>query len=223
MIKSLAAILMAVLLASCASTGGDSGASSKKYSGFLKDYSLLKEAKDADGKPVMRYVSPRLTGQNYQQVMLDPVVFYPELKPSATADAATLESVRRHLEQTLRAKLGARVPLAKAPGPGVARMRVAITSVNVQEAALKAYQYIPLAFVIHKVSDAATGATMVTIVFVEAEITDSVSGELLAEAVKQGDGATLNEGTPVTAADVVPLLDRWAQLTADLLATRLGR
>jgi hypothetical protein len=63
---------------------------------------------------------------------------------------------------------------------------------------------------------------MATMVFVEAEMTDSVSGELLAEAVKSGDGTTVKEGTSVTAADVTPLIDRWAQLAADLIASRLG-
>lgn len=118
--------------------------------------------------------------------------------------------------------MGARVPLVDQAGPGVVRVRVAISSVTAEAAALKAYQYIPLAYLVHKADEAVTGTTMVSMVFLEAELNDSVTGELLAEAVKRGDGATVKEDVQVTAADVTPLIDRWAQLAADLIASRLG-
>lgn len=114
------------------------------------------------------------------------------------------------------------MPLVDQAGPGVVRVRVAISSVTAEAAALKAYQYIPLAYLVHKADEAVTGTTMVSMVFLEAELNDSVTGELLAEAVKRGDGATVKEDVQVTAADVTPLIDRWAQLAADLIASRLG-
>lgn len=220
MIKTtLSVIVLALLLASCATKGDVSG---EKNSGFLESYSILKDEKDADGNPVRRWISSKLNAQNYQKVLIEPVIYFPPVKPSATADAATLEAVRRNLEQTLRSKVGARVPLVDQAGPGVVRVRVAISSVTAEAAALKAYQYIPLAYLVHKADEAVTGTTMVSMVFLEAELNDSVTGELLAEAVKRGDGATVKEDVQVTAADVTPLIDRWAQLAADLIASRLG-
>jgi hypothetical protein len=218
----LGAIILSLFLASCATKGGDTKEPVMLNSGFLENYTILKDEKDAAGNPVRRWVSSKLNAHNYQKVMIEPVIYFPPMKPDATANAATLEAVRRYMDQTLRSKVGAQLPLVDQTGPGVVRMRVAIASVNTEAAALKAYQYIPLAYLVHKVDEAATGTNMATMVFVEAEMTDSVSGELLAEAVKSGDGTTVKEGTSVTAADVTPLIDRWAQLAADLIASRLG-
>lgn len=214
------AVLMALFLVSCATTKSEVPANIM-YSGFLPDYSLLKDEKDAEGNPVKRYFSPEVNPKNYQKVMVDRVVYYPEVNPSAAVDGVTLEAIRRHLEQTLRAKLAAKEILATEAGPGVIRMRIAIASVTTEAAALKAYQYIPIAYLVHKAGEAVNGESMATMVFLEVEATDSVTGELLGEAIKQGDGATINEGTPVVASDVVPLINRWAQLAADFIASRI--
>ena len=53
------------------------------YSGFLKDYSRLQEAKSPSGAPVMRWIDPKVNINQYSQVFIEPSQFYP--KPQATA------------------------------------------------------------------------------------------------------------------------------------------
>ena len=52
----LAIVLLAVILGACA-TGGD--IKQTEDSGFLRDYSVMQEAKDAQGKTVRAWVSPK--------------------------------------------------------------------------------------------------------------------------------------------------------------------
>jgi uncharacterized lipoprotein YmbA len=121
--NGLAAVAVAVLLGACATKV----VKEEQYSGFLKDYSQLKEEKDAAGAPVMRHISPKLSSGAYRQIMIDRVEFYPVPQPNANVDAATLEQIRAYLDRELRKKIGERVPVVNQPGPGVIRMRAAIT------------------------------------------------------------------------------------------------
>ena len=43
-----------------------------EYSGFLKDYSHLKEAKSPSGAEVMRWVDPNLKVNEYTSVYIEP-------------------------------------------------------------------------------------------------------------------------------------------------------
>jgi hypothetical protein len=123
------ALLLLVAAAGCAS--GTTNSTSRPdvkntQSGFLRDYSRLKP-------------SPRHRGTLYQQsrelasytgFMVDPVVVLPgetvRGDPIDGAQAANLsESLRRELSDTL----ALRNKLAANPGPGIARIRAAITSV----------------------------------------------------------------------------------------------
>ena len=62
-------------------------------SGFLRDYSNLREAQDAQGKTIRVWVSPKLTPANYDAVLLDPLVFYPEPSPSEHVSAEALKQI----------------------------------------------------------------------------------------------------------------------------------
>ncbi len=59
------------------------------------------ETKDAQGKTIRAWVSPKLTPANYDAILLDPLVFYPEPRPSeqvSAADAATnARLLQRHI------------------------------------------------------------------------------------------------------------------------------
>ena len=64
----------------CLATLGMVGCSSKvpqpdEYSGFLSDYSQLKEAKSPSGVEVMRWIDPKLKLSNYSSVYIEPTQF----------------------------------------------------------------------------------------------------------------------------------------------------
>jgi hypothetical protein len=155
--------------------------------------------------------------------MIDRVEFYPVPQPSANVDAATLEQIRAYLDRELRKKIGERVPVVNQPGPGVVRMRAAITGAKDEKAALAPYEYIPIAFVITTAREAAGVRAKDATVYAEAEMLDSVSGEWLGGVVKKGTGEAVTGGKSgqMTLEEVKPLLDKWAQLAADFVGSSL--
>jgi hypothetical protein len=193
-----------------------------QFSGFLNDYSQLNETKDATGMTVLRFVSPRMSRENYQQLIIEPVQFFPEPKPTEQVTAETLGQIKEYADQALRREIRQKVPLVGEPGPGVARLRVALTAVGAKSEGLKPYQYVPVALVLTGARAAAGGHPQQASVFLEAEMTDSVSGERLAIAVRGGTGErlrALKEGGKAVSLDAVkPLLDRWARAYADYLS-----
>jgi len=204
----------AIVLASYA---GVALAGDAKNSGFLKDYSLLQQAQDAAGNSVERYVNPKLSAGSYSKIMIDPVVYFPEPKPTDKVDAATLAQIKSYLTETLNQKVGAKGALADAPGPGVIRMRVAITAVAAQKPGLKPYELVPIGFLISRMKT----PTLDAVVNVEVELLDSVTGELLGEVVKQGTGNQLatTPDAKLTFAEVQPVLDIWSTQAADFAAS----
>lgn len=204
--------LCAAIAAGCASKP----ASEEKYSGFLGDYSQLSEQKDAAGETVLRYVNPKVKGGKFQRVLLDPVQFYPAPQPTAQVQTKTLNDIRNFMDNGLRKGIGARIPLATEPGPGVLRLRFAITAVGTEEAALKPYQYIPIAFLV----TAATGRAEDAKIAVEIEAVDSVTGERMGAAVREGRGAQL-KGKELTLEDVRAQLGKWLDTGSAFLAQTL--
>lgn len=55
--------------------------------GFLKDYSSLKETTSASGKPELRWISPDYNPKNYDNVVYNPITYYPIPKPSTPVGA----------------------------------------------------------------------------------------------------------------------------------------
>jgi hypothetical protein len=190
----------------------------EENSGFLSDYAGLKEEKDAAGETVMRYVSPKLKPGAYQKVLLDPAQYYPTPKPTEQVEAQTLAEIRNHLDKGLHAKLGAKVTLATEAGPGVLRVRPAITAVGSKAVGLKPYQVIPIAFVISSVKGRGQEAT----IQVEVEVTDSVTGERMGAVVRKGVGAKLaSDKAKLALGNVQPLLDKWIDTGTAFVAERM--
>lgn len=214
-----------------ATQAADKAVEKEKYSGFLKDYSQLKEEKDADGKPVMRYLSPKLTSGAYSQIMIDRVDFYPAPRPDKNVDAATLQQISDYLDKALRQKIGEKATVVDQAGPGVVRMRVAITAVAAETAALKGYQYIPIALVVQGAKSAAGARAKNAELYAEIEMLDSQSEERIGAVVKKGIGTEVKaaeakegeaKGEKMVALDnVKPVLDNWAKLAADFAGTNL--
>ena len=187
---------------------GFSSSASAQYSGYLKDYSGLTTYQDALGSTVMRSVNPKFTPQNYKAVMLEKVELYPAPQPTDQVSADTLAGIAKYADSQLRDALGGQVKLVTTPGPGVARLRVAITGSSVEKEGLKPYQYIPVAFLLTAAKNAASGSPHKAKIFVEAEATDSVTGERLLAAVREGTGDTF-DGEKVTVDSLKPLLGKW--------------
>jgi hypothetical protein len=199
----------------CASTG-------QQHSGFIKNEPAMEEQRDAEGT-VRRYVSPALASGAYQKVLVDPVELYPPPQPSERVDASTLKQIQGYMDQAWRRELGKRVELAGTPGPGVARVRTALTGVKAESADLAPYQYLPAALVATAAAEAAGLRSKEVRVFVEVEATDSLTGERLAVAVREGTGEKIKIGSKdkVTLETVKPLIDQLAAGGATVLASQI--
>lgn len=211
--------LLAAILGGCAS--GPSDPNAAQGSGFLRDYSSLADSKDAQGQPIRAWASPKLTPANYNAVLLDPLVFYPEPKPNEQVSAETLQQMLAYTNDTLKRSLSQRFKVVDRPGPGVVRIRAAFTSVAAQGEGLKPYQFVPMAFVATMALRTATGTPERAFIVIEAEATDSVTGELLAERMRLGTGERLSKvaGQQVITLEAVkPTLDEMADAAFPELA-----
>lgn len=214
--KAVRLVSMAALLASVALTAA--GPAQAENSGFLGDYSALKEVKDAAGDTVMRYVSPKFKPGMYQAVMIDPTQYYPAPKPTEQVSSSTLTDISSYLDKGLRDRLGAKVQVVSAPGPGVLRIRPAITAVAPQTVGLKPYQVIPIAFII----TSAKGRGKEAAIHVEIDAVDSVTGERMGASVRKGIGAKLaSDKAPLSLGDVQPLLDKWIDTGSSFVAEHM--
>ena len=209
---TLAVILGVGLAANAAAQGKDSG--------FLKDYSQLKTEKDPLGVERRIWISPKLTRANYQRVLMEPISFYPSPQPSEKVSMGTLNDLRGYGDSAMRKAIASVVPLSDASGPGVLKVRVAITAVGV-EGNLKPYQLIPVALAVTVAKEGAGQGRRDLKLFVESEITDSVSGEPVALVVREAQGVQLKSNEKLTLQHAKPQIDKWAESVQQSLAARL--
>lgn len=196
-----------------------------QYSGWLSDYSGLTEQKDPKGNSVMRYVSPDLAKDKYNAVLIEPIVYYPQPQTTAQVSAEALDKLAAYMTSQLRADCAAKgVRVVDAPGKGIVRLRMAITSVGVKVEGRSAYQYIPQAFVVSAAYRATAGDPYQSALRVEIEATDSVTGERLITAVRSGVGEALGRARSeanapaLTVDSVKKVVDAWADGGADQIA-----
>jgi hypothetical protein len=216
------ALAVVTLAAGCASNEPIKG------SGFLPEYSNLTTESMPDGGTRSVWFNPVWTPQNYHAVLLMPLQFYPEPQPNQNVDQATLNQIRDYANQSLRRAFEARVRVVDQPGPGVARIRIAITAVGAQTEALKPYQYIPIGLAITAAAAAVEGGRPEQAkVSVEGEAQDSVTGEVLGLSVRGGTGAVIKSAREggnrqVTLASLQKVIDTWSAQAAELVAQRIG-
>jgi hypothetical protein len=218
--SSLFAIAAATaLLAGCASNAP----TKENYSGYLGSYQDLKEVEGPEGEKFLRYTNPMFTPANYHAVMIDKVEFYPKPEPTEQLSQETIDQIGSYLTDTLRQKIGEKVKVVDRPGPGVAKLNVAITGVAGEKEGLKPYQIIPVAFVITMASRGVSGTPEEAKLVVEARATDSVTGMTLLKVVRVGTGEGLEKNAEgereISLASVKPLIDRWAEEVAATATT----
>ncbi|ROL69508.1 hypothetical protein BK634_17365 [Pseudomonas chlororaphis] len=208
--------LALTLSALCLATLGVAGCSSNvtqpdEYSGFLKDYSRLKEAKSPSGVEVMRWVDPKLNVKQFTSVYIEPTQFYPQPQPTAKIPQTTLSNITRYYDQALQRELSKSLPLATGPGPGVIVVRAAITAVSSKTEGLKPYEVIPIALVAAAVSTASGIRDQETTLATEAVFLNGGSNAVVAQVVRKGTGKPLENDTQVLKADDVKgVIDGWA-------------
>jgi len=161
-------------------------------SGFLTDYSKLKVNTETGLENVRSYLHPDgfkvLAG--YQAIMID----QPEMSIAADSKKQSLKpddlvQLAEAMRAVLNDKLTEDYFVVDQPGPGVLLLRTAATNLYLKKAKRGLLSYTPGGAVMHAVKKAATDDITKKISFVEisveAELSDSVSGEILAAFITQ--------------------------------------
>jgi len=207
----IALLVSGALLTGCASNI----VTEDKYSGFLSDYSILKPVEDAPGR--LGYRAPGVNWQQYNSILVDKVlIITPDGKQQT--DAKLLVAIADKYEEILKQKLSTKFNVVDNAGPGTVRLQAAITSVFTSYDDMKGYQYIPIAAAFTGAKRASGAEQQRVRVMTEVKLIDSVDGQLLGQAVDLQSGEKKqDEDSGILLADVVPILENWAQSATDVL------
>jgi hypothetical protein len=184
----------------------------QQNSGFLGDaYSKLQDAQSPSGAKVKRWMAPGVTAGQYEAVLLEKTVLYPEPQGTDQLSAATLDEITAYLDEALRRELGTVIKVVTQPGPKTLRLKPAITAVASKDQGLKPYQIIPVAFVFTMAKKAAGNAPKQASLSVEYEARDAQTNELVAAGMRQGSEPLKNPTDKISLAAVKPVIDGWAK------------
>lgn len=203
----VALIAGAVLLAGCTSQI----TKSDKYSGFLGDYSGLKETKTPSGKTVLRWIDPSFSASNYSHVLYQPITFYPQPQPNAQIDKQTLDGVLDYTNSRVKSSITQRLPLTDHAGPRTLIFKGAITGVSTAAEGLQFYEVIPVALVVAGAETASGHRTRDTELYFEGELIDASTGKVVVKVVRKGLGKQVsNDSQKVTLNDLKGVVDSLA-------------
>ena len=168
----------AMLLTACAHSEQAGGYGKAEPSGFLKDYSKLHAAANDTEATLVYFMPDKAKFKSYTKIWLEPVQVWRGGKSDAKGiDKEDAEYLSQFLWSHLDEELRKDYTMTQAPGPGVMRVRVAITEagkgIPILDNLTAAY---PAALLLSKGKKAISGTeSMVGKASVEVEVTDSQS------------------------------------------------
>lgn len=206
-------VVFSVLSIGCASTL----VTHEQYSGYLSDYSPLKATNTPSGGVTLRWISKEIAEKGYHSVILDKSVLYPEPKSSAQVSEMVLQQLSWTLDKAMNDAAKGTFNIVKNPGEGVLRIRPAITGVVHSMESMQPIEILPIALVLG-VGKAVAGTRDRDVdVFLEVEVIDSQTGELLAAAVRKGEGAQLeNDTAQLTMVHLSDMVKRWEEDASEI-------
>lgn len=209
---------MSLALAACATTRQTRDV---EPSGFLGDYSQLREGEGEEAQLV--YINPKAEWAMYNAVMIDSVTLW---KSSETSDISEedAQKLTDYLYTLLQEQLSQDYKIVDYPGPGVMRLRAAITEAEGAQVAGNAITTIIPQF---RLLASAAGMAADTSVFVgeaavEVDIRDSLTDKRLAAAVDERVGGKTIRGGLKTWSHVHRAFEYWAERLRERLAELRG-
>ena len=216
----LAAIVC--LLGACATMQ----ARSTTTSGFLKDYSQLKAGKD--GQALLVYIDPNANLKSYTRILMDPVKLYASSEHSMeNVSLDDRKKLLNYADASIREHLAKDYVFVQEPGPGVMRLRFALTETDSSYVVLDTVSTIlPIGLALAGLQTAATGScSFVGSAGAEMELQDSQTGKRLAAAVdRQVGGKVTGKGDKFDEWHTVKnAIDLWAQRLQSRLAEQRAK
>lgn len=217
------ALLAASLLAGCSQTTGSSPnvvqrvqgetPSAPPPNGFLgNDYSLLQPASaNPEQKAALAYINPNGNFSSYNKILISPVTYWADSDSTLPADQQQI--LCNYFYTVLQKEFGQNFTIVTDPGPGVARLDVALIDATAATPVLRTISVVvPQAHVLNMIKYGLTG----TYAFVgsatgAAKLTDSMSGQLLAAWEDQQFGtAAVRNATVWQWGDAENAMNYWA-------------
>jgi hypothetical protein len=172
----------------------------------------------------LRYVNPAAQWTTYTKVMIEPVTFWAGEK--TTVKPADQQMLVNYFNQELNKQLATKFQVVQEPGPGVMKVQVAMTDVSGATPFMRSVSMIiPQAHLLSSLKYLATD----TYPFVggaqgELKVTDSVSGEVLTEAVdRRIGGGAYKTGFQWEWGDAENVINKWCEmLTAKIFSWTSG-
>ena len=189
MLRLISVVVLAAMVAACG------GKSPRVDSGFLTQqyYDELSEIKTPSDHILYRYVSPSFQPSQYKRVIVEPVTAYPKPQPTEQVSRETLETLQLQLTMLLEDAVADVLALTREPGPGVLRIEMAITGINISDRPIEGYEYIPIALIAAGTQKAAGARSQRVKLFLEGRATDSITDEVLAVSVRELTGEDLED------------------------------
>ena len=219
-IVGLVAISLLIGAGGCAAT---QEAKSVEKSGFLGDYSRLKEgqrsifSQGAEDQALLVYMNPAADWRKYKKVWLDPVTIWMKREDSQLWDVSGID--RQRLATSLWSKLDEQLKkdyeMTSSPGPDVLHIQTAITEAGPSDVVMDMVTSAALpAKIIMSTKSFATGvAAYAGSASAEMRVTDSATGTILLEAVDRRGGTKSIGGSWYSWHDVEEAYRFWAEKT----------
>jgi hypothetical protein len=198
-------LLMMVAIAFVAAQCGCTAQRAEK-TGFLSDYSKLEARSDVS----FRYLAPGNRLGNYSKFIIDPVITHFHTRSKAKLKEEDLRDLRNYMHDALVNAIEDRYKIVYHPGPGVARLRAALTD-------LKKSSIVQNVLPIGEGGGSGLGGASW-----EAELLDSQTGEQIGALVESQLGRRLSLDGYSTWGDAKAIMDRWAKHFRRLLDNAHG-
>lgn len=194
-------------------------------SGFLQDYSLLRpdEMKWAD----KNYINKKINWGKYDKIMLDDVVFMISDKAKFKGfEAKELTDLSEAFEKAFIMNLAGLYEFTDKPGPGVMRVRLAVTNLNPNNPVTGTITtIIPFGLAASVIKKGTTGEHIgMGEVSFEGEILDSQTGEILAATMDTESGKKYKIRKSVSKwGHTIDIFNKWGQRLRKQLDKHTGR
>ncbi len=183
-----------------------------QFSGWLVDYTDMKEHRTATGGTSLLWVSPELKKGKYTAIIIDPVGLYPRPPLLARVSKGRMLEALVYIRTRATNQLGSTLKIVDKPGPNVLRLDAAITGVKTtaEKDKLNNAKNTPVAMIFADLSPVAAQQELEHVVFLEARLRDSQTNKTLVKSVRAGTGNPVGKDK-ITVEQMKPVLDSWVQ------------
>jgi hypothetical protein len=178
--------------------------------------SLLKPG--GKGQPDWIYIAPKVQWSNYKEVLLKPVEFWDT--PDNSVSSGNQQMLTSYFYNALQKNLKEHCTLAEQPGPGTITIKVAIINADAATPGLRSASLVlPQARLLDYAQSLFSGhAAFAGSAEAAFMVTDSSTGQLLAEAVdKRIGGMAINDVAQMRWSDAEAAMNYWAKKLAQRL------